>query len=78
MTQDQIDFIRRKRGEIGMDGGLDTHGRPRLLDAQEFPNVFGILSVGLLGFFTGSVVVFTILRSRRSASDALRESFLTA
>jgi hypothetical protein len=28
-TPDQIEFMKRKRGEISDDGGLDTHGRPR-------------------------------------------------
>lgn len=77
MTQDQINFIKRKRGEIGMEGGLDTHGRPRHLDAQESPNVFGILAMGLLGFTCGAVT-FAILRFRRRTSDVFREPFLTA
>lgn len=76
MTQDQINFIKRKRGEIGMEGGLDTHGRPRLLDAQESPNVFGILA---LGFFTCSAVTFAILRfTSRRTPVVFREPFLTA
>merc|ERR1719217_1728867 len=28
-TPEQLEFLRRKRGEVGMTGGLDTHGRPR-------------------------------------------------
>merc|ERR1719387_2957645 len=28
-TPDQIEFLKRKKGETGMTGGLDTHGRPR-------------------------------------------------
>jgi len=78
MTPDQIEFIRRKRGEIGMTGGLDTHGRPRHLDAQESPNVFGVLAAGLLGFTCGALIIFAILRPRRSTSDELKEQFLTA
>lgn len=75
MTQDQIDFIRRKRGEIGMTGGLDTHGRPRL-DAQEFPNLFGILAVGLLGCFISVAVTLVTFRFRRSASHSVSQPFL--
>merc|ERR1719321_2242275 len=72
MTPEQIEFMRRRRGEIGFSG-LDTHGRPspsanapRLssLDAQDSP--FGVLSAGLLVFFTCSAVTFAILRSRRN------------
>jgi hypothetical protein len=78
MTQDQIDFIKRKRGEIAMTGGLDTHGRPRHLDAQESSNGFGILAAGLLGFLTCSGITLAMLRLRHGASDEFRQPFLTA
>lgn len=77
MTQDQIDFIRRKRGEIGMTGGLDTHGRPRM-HAKESPSVLGIITVGVLGFLTGSVGFFGILRFRHSLSVTFRNPLLSA
>jgi len=79
MTPDQIEFIRRKRGEIAMSGGLDTHGRPRHLDAQESSSDFWILTTGLLGFFIISGITFALMRLRHAgASDEFRQPFLTA
>jgi len=75
MTPDQIEFMRRKRGEIGMTGGLDTHGRPRLAQTQGSPIDLGILAVGLLSFFVSSAVTFAVFR--RSAPQAM-QPLLTA
>jgi len=78
MTQDQIDFMRRKKGEIGMTGGLDTHGRPRLLIAQESSDSLRILAVGLLGFFTCSGVIFALVQRNLISSEMFRQPLLTA
>jgi len=77
MTPDQIEFIRRKRGEIGMTGGLDTHGRPRYTKEAPSVSVLGIATTALLGFSTGVVGFFGILRLRRNLFTTFKSPLLT-
>lgn len=77
MTPDQVEFIRRKRGEIGMTGGLDTHGRPRYTKEAPSVSVLGIATTALLGFSTGVVGFFGILRLRRNLFTTFKSPLLT-
>jgi len=77
-TPDQIEFMRRKKGEIGMTGGLDTHGRPRILIAEESSDSSRILAAGLLGLLTCSGVIFALLQRNPISSGMFRQPLLTA
>jgi len=86
LSPEQEEFMRRKRGEVGMTGGLDTHGRPRLevMDLDEnmddAPNLLGVLAAGMAGFVTGSgVTYFAVMQFRRRFSKStFRQPLLSA